>query len=1117
MTLDIRTWLQGIGLAQYAELFRSNDIDGTLIQQLNGDDLKELGVASLGHRKKLLEAIAALGREPASASAGAVSPGPAADVPNSAAERRQLTVMFVDLVGSTALSTQLDPEDMRELIRAYQNTVAGEISRFEGHIAQFLGDGVLAYFGWPRAHEDDAERAVRAGLAVTAAASRLTTPAAKNLQTRIGIATGMVVVGDLIGEGSGQRHAVVGETPNLAARLQGIAEPGTVVIADSTRHLAGDLFVLRDLGAQTFKGITEPTAVFAVVGERTLESRFAARHGEVTAIVGRDQELALLLERWRLAKAGEGQVVLLSGEAGVGKSRITEAVIEAACAEPHFLLRYQCSPYHADSALYPTIQQLTHAAGFTEDDSAEQRLERLEILLAMATDEVSAVAPLMATLLGLDPTSRYGASTLTPQQRRNRTLAALIEQLTGLASRKPVLWVVEDAHWIDPTTLEVIELALDRVQETHVLTLITSRPTFVASFGSHPVVTRLALNRLGRAATQAIITRIARGKRLPEVLLDEIAAKTDGVPLFVEEMTKAVIESGVLREDGDAYHLEGPLSALAIPTTLHDSLMARLDRLQPVKEVAQTAAVIGRSFDHRTIAALSDKPADELASAMRQLVEAELIFRRGTPPEATYLFKHALVRDAAYESLLRAKRISLHTRLLDVLERRGDAAAEVKAQHAEAAGLIERALDHWEQAGTQALARPAYKEAIANLENAVRLCRTMGEEPQWKRRELGLWLQLGQALIANQGYQASATLRAFEHALVLADELGDASLQLPAVYGQWGSLYIKGTGTGELAKRYNVLAEAQGESGLRLVGLRMLGLERFHEGRFRESLVLVRKSLDIYDPVAHRDLASRFGQDPRTAATNHETWNLWHLGFPDQAARTSEDNLRWTRQVNHANTTGIALCSGINLPNIWLRQPARVESAAREALLLAEEMSMALWHAWAQIHLGWALSQLGKASGLDEIEAGLHEAREIGAGRFEPLYLGIAADAYSLAGRHDKAKTGIAEAFAALEHGRDLALAAELYRSRAAVLSRADARERNAVEADLRRALEIARQQEALSLQLRAARDLAVLWAERGERHRAADLLAPIYGAFTEGFDTLDLVESKALLDELRN
>jgi len=1117
MSLDIDSWLDRIGLGQYAGVFRSNEIDASLVRGLTGDELKEMGIAALGHRKKLLDAIAALGPAPESAAAGPVSPKPVADALSSAAERRQLTVMFVDLVGSTALSAQLDPEDMRELIRSYQNTVAGEISRFEGHIAQFLGDGVLAYFGWPRAHEDDAERAVRSGLAITAAASRLTTPAARNLQTRIGIATGMVVVGDLIGEGSGQRHAVVGETPNLAARLQGIAEPGTVVIADSTRHLAGDLFELRDMGAHSIKGITEPTAVFAVTGARSLESRFAARHGEVTAIVGRDQELALLVERWRQAKTGEGQVVLLSGEAGVGKSRITEAVIEAARAEPHFLLRYQCSPYHSDSALYPAIQQLTHAAGFTEADSVEQRLERLEALLVTSTDRISAVAPLMATLLGIDPTSRYGANTLTPQQWRSRTLSALVEQLTGLASRKPTLWLIEDAHWIDPTTLELIELALDRVQGARILTLITARPTFLASFGSHPVVTRLALNRLGRAATEAIITRIACGKRLPEVLMDEIGAKTDGVPLFVEEMTKAVIESGVLREDGDAYHLDGPLSALAIPTTLHDSLMARLDRLQPVKEVAQTAAVIGRSFDHRTIAALSDKQPDELANALRQLVEAELIFRRGTPPEATYLFKHALVRDAAYESLLKARRISLHTRLLAVLEHRGDAAAELKAQHAEAAGLIERALDYWEQAGTQALARPAYKEAIANLENAVRLCHAMGEAPQWKGRELGLWLQLGQAFIASQGYQSAASLRAFEHARVLADEIGDESLQLAAVYGQWVYLYLRGRGSGELAKRYGALANAQVESGVRLVGLRMLGLERFHEGRFRESLVLFRKSLALYDPVEHRDLATRFGHDPRTAAANYQSWILWHLGLPDQAARTSEDNLLWTRQVDHANTTGLALCFGINLLNIWLRRPDRVESAAREALLLAQENSMALWHSFAQVNLGWSLSQLGKAIGLDEIEAGQREIRELGAGRLGPLHLGMAAEAYSRAGRHGEAKASIAEAFAALEHGRDLAFAAELHRSRAALLLRADAHERDAVEADLRHALEIGRQQESLSLQLRAARDLATLWAERGERNQAADLLAPIYGAFTEGFDTLDLVESKTLLDELRN
>jgi class 3 adenylate cyclase/predicted ATPase len=1025
--------------------------------------------------------------------------------------------MFVDLVGSTALSQRLDPEEMRDVLRAYQNAVAGEISRLEGFTAKLMGDGVLAYFGWPRTHEDEAERAVRAGLAVIAAVRRLPAAGGEPLAARIGIATGLVVVGDIVGDGAAQEQAVVGDTPNLAARLQGAAEPGTVVIADATRRLLGDLFVLRDLGAQSFKGIREPVPAFAVVGERSIESRFAARQvGGVEPIVGRDQELALLLERWRQAKTGEGQVLLLSGEAGIGKSRITQALVDTVAGEPHFLLRYQCSPYHADSALYPVIQQIGHAARFAEDDSLDGRLDRLQALLATASDDIGEAAPLVAALMGLDGTPRYGALTLTPQQRRARTLAVLVDQLAGLAGQMPVLWVIEDAHWIDPTTLELIELTLDRVQTSRVVVLITARPTFVASFASHPVVTRLALNRLARAATQAIVARITRGKRLPEALLDEITARTDGVPLFVEEMTKAVIESGVLRESPEGYHLDGPLSALAIPTTLHDSLMARLDRLQPVKEVAQTAAVIGRSFDHATIAALATLPEAELTDALGQLVGAELIFRRGTPPDATYLFKHALVRDAAYESMLKARRIALHARLLDVLEARGDAAPEVKAQHAEAAGLAERALDYWEQAGTQALARPAYKEAIASFDNGVRLCRAIGQEPEWKRRELNLHLQLGQALIANQGYQAATTLGAFEQAQALADEIGDVSLQLPAAYGTWVAPYVSGTGSVELAERYVMLAETQPETGPRLVGLRMLALERFHEGRFRESLALMTKAHDGYDPIAHRDLAHRFGHDPRAASASYQAWALWHLGFPDQAACRIEESLRWTREIDHANTTGLVLCYGVGPVNIWLRRPDRVEDAAREALRLAEAMSLALYHAWAQVHLGWALSQQGATSGLEEIEAGLLGMRQLGAGRHEPFNLSLAADAYARAGRHEDARACIGKAFDALARGRDFSLAADLHRMRAVLVLRAGTGEHDAAEADLRRALEIARQQEAPSLQLRAARDLARLLAERGEGGQAVDLLAPIYGWFTEGFDTPDLKEAKAVLDELR-
>lgn len=1113
--VDIAAWLAGLGLERYKQVFLENEIDVAVLPKLTADDLKDLGIVIVGHRRKLLEAIADLQSSPNSPLVSH-APALAGAARQRDAERRQLTVMFIDIVGSTALSAQLDPEDMGDIIRVYQNTVTGEVTRFEGHIAKFMGDGVLAYFGWPRANEDDAERAVRAGLAVTRAISQLRTPAGHALQTRIGIATGLVVVGDLVGEGAAQEQAVVGDTPNLAARLQGAAEPGMVVIAEATRRLVGHLFVLQELRAQIFKGIVEPTSTFGVLAERVLESRFAARHaGGVTPIVARDQELALLIERWRQAKSGEGQMVLLSGEAGIGKSRIAEALVDSVSGEPHALLRYQCSPYHIDSALYPVIQQIIHVAGFASGDTLDLRLDRLETLLAMATDDTSETAPLAAALIGLDGTSRYGVLQLTPQQRRNRTLAVLIDQLTGLASRKPVLWMIEDAHWIDPTTLELIELALDRVLGARVFVLITARPTFVASFGSHPVVTRLALNRLGREATQSIIARITRGKHLPEPLLDEIAAKADGVPLFIEEMTKAVIESGVLREGVDAFHLDGPMSALAIPTTLHDSLMARLDRLQPVKEVAQIAAVIGRSFDHRTIAALAAHPENVLADAMRQLVEAELVFRRGTPPEATYLFKHALVRDAAYESLLKTRRLTLHARLLDVLERRGDVTPEVKAQHAEAAGLAERALDYWEQAGARALSRSAYKEAIANLDNGVRLCRVIGDDRKWRRREQTIQLQLGQALIADQGYSAPATLRVFERALALAEEIGDVSLQLPAVYGQWAGHHIAATGSSELAQHFAVLAERQPENGPRLVGLRMLALENFFDGRFKEALELTRIALNIYDPTVHRDLCYRFAHDPRAAATSYQAWILWHLGFPDQAAQTIEDNLRWINELNHANTTGIALCYGATLVNIWLRRQNHVESAAREALRLAEEMSLPLWHAWGRIHLGWALSQVDAAQGIEEIEAGLREAHQISAGRLEPLHLSIAADAYSRAGQHHKATARITEAFAALARSHHRAFAAELHRMRGVLLLRADAGERRAAEADFRSALEIARQQDALSLQLRAARDLAQLLAEQGDKQQAVDLLAPVYGKITEGFQTPDLKEAKALLVEL--
>jgi class 3 adenylate cyclase/tetratricopeptide (TPR) repeat protein len=1113
--MGIASWLTSLGLERYLPAFEENEIDLSVLPRLTADDLKEMGVVIVGHRRKLLEAISEL-KPPSAHPEAPVRTGNSGTTKQSEAERRQLTIMFVDLVGSTSLSAELDPEDMSDVIRGYQNAVAGEIGRFEGHVAKFMGDGILAYFGWPRAHEDEAERAVRAGLAIIQVMAKLKTADGRPLQARVGIATGLVVVGDLVGSGSAQEEAVVGDTPNLAARLQSLAEPGTVVVADATRRLIGDTFILVDLGPQSLKGIQGPAPAFVVLGGRSLESRFAARQGATTTpIVGRDQELGLLFEQWRQAKACDGQAVLLTGEAGIGKSRITEALVELVSAEPNFLIRYQCSPYNTDSALYPVNQQLTYAAGFTAGDTEDQRLDRLEALLARSGADVKEAAQLLAVLLGIGGEKRYGPLQLTPQQRRNRILAVLIDQLLNLAKQKPVLWVIEDVHWIDPTTLEFVELALDRVQGQRVLILITARPTFTASFASHPLVTRLALNRLAKAATQSIVLRITKGKRLPEALVNEIASRTDGVPLFVEEMTKAVLESDVLIEEADSYGLTRPLNVLAIPTSLHDSLMSRLDRLQPVKETAQTAAVIGRNFDHHTIAALSAMPEPQLSEAMQKLVDAELVFRRGTPPDASYLFKHALVRDAAYESLLRAKRLSLHARLLEILESCGDAAPEVKAQHAEAAGLLEKSLEYWEEAGRKAVARPAYKEAIASFENGIRLCRQLGTAEQWRRREQSLQLQMGQALIANLGYSASATLNAFERALELADEINDVSLQLPALYGKWASHYIAGLQFGDLAPRFVEFAKLQPDSGTTLVGLRMLGLECFHKGNYRESLELIRSSLALHDPVAHRGLAQRFGHDPRAAATSYEIWNLWYLGFPEQAAQKIESNMAWTREINHANTTGIVLCYGVCIPYIWLRQYEMVEAAARETIAHAENLSLSLWHAWGLIYLGWALSKQGKGSGIDEIEAGLRGASEVGAGRFVPLHLCMAAEAYAYAGLYDKAVNAAESAVNTLAYDGDMALAVDAYRTRALIRLTKEPQNRHQVEHDLRGALEIARSQHSPMLLLRAARDLASLWAENGEKQKAVDLLAPIYGSFTEGSGLADCIEAKTLLDRL--
>ena len=642
--------------------------------------------------------------------------------PQDTAERRQVTVMFSDLVGSTALSARMDPEDLREIISAYQKCVAETVQRLGGFVAKYMGDGVLVYFGYPQAHEDDAERAVRAGLQLVAAVGDLKTTHA-SLQARVGIATGLVVVGDLIGSGEAQERGIVGETPNLAARLQGIAEPNTVVIAESTRKLLGNLFELEDRGPEELKGIDGTVRASVALRPSSVESRFEALRIATTPMVGRDEEMTLLVRRWEQAKTGEGQIVLVSGEPGIGKSRLAGTMVERLAGEPHTRLRFFCSPHHQDSALYPVIAHLERAAGFRRDDTAEQRLDKLEALLAQATNDLGGVAPLLADLLALPAGARYPPLNLTPQKRKEKTLTALTAQVEGLSARQPVLMVYEDVHWSDPTTRESLDLLIDRVPALRVLVIITFRPEFTPPWIGRPHVTMLTLNRLPRRQGAEIIAHVTGGKALPKEITDQIADRTDGMPLFIEELTKTVVESGIVSEAGGHYAMTGPTAALAIPTSLHASLLARLDSLAPTREVAQIGAALGRSFSYELISAVAGMPPQKLAEAPEQLVKAELIFRRGTPPDAEYTFKHALVQDAAYSTLLRNRRQQLHAQIASKLEGQFPEIVATRpaliARHCAEAGLDAKAVDYWLKAGQQAVARSSLAEADAQFRRGL--------------------------------------------------------------------------------------------------------------------------------------------------------------------------------------------------------------------------------------------------------------------------------------------------------------------------------------------------------------------------------------------------------------
>jgi predicted ATPase/class 3 adenylate cyclase len=1108
---DISAWLTERGLARYVEAFRDNDIDFDVLRSLSDGELKELGL-SLGDRKRLLQAVGSLPLSRGTdASATIDAQGASGPVVNTA-DRRQLTVLFADLVDSTALSRVLDPEDLRDLIRDYHRAVADAIREAGGFVAKFMGDGVLAYFGYPHASEDAGERSVRAGLQALAAVRGLPTPHGRPVACRVGIATGPVVVGDVTGEDIAREVNVVGETPNLAARLLGIGQPDGVIIAASTRQIIGDLFVLEALTPQLVKGFAEPVVAYQVQGERRGVSRFeATRRHHKGVFVGRSQEVGLLLDRWELAQRGEGQLVMVSGEAGIGKSRITDALWQAVANGPHKRIRFQCTPQHVNSPFYPAVSYALQQADLRPEEGYAAALRRLaEAVVGLSDDQQQLIAGLLGVALPADTP----VLAMQPARQRQEVIEGFSRHLEALAATAPLLWVIEDAHWIDPSTEALIGRVLDQVHAHPILIVATQRPDYKAPWVSNPSATLVQLSRLSRAHTTALLERLAGGRSVPPDVVAYIASRADGVPLFVEELFQALCDSGSLREGLKGFELTRALDDQAIPVTLQDSLMARLDRLALAKAVAQIGSTIGREFSPGLLIAVAGMAEGPICEGLRQLEASGLLFSRGSGSDQVYVFKHTLVQEAAYASMLRQRRQEVHGRIAEALEDVGsDACSELLAHHLECAGRFGEAAVQFERAATHARRSGANKESIRQLRRALAALIRLEQGSERDSTSMRLHLQLAAQLLATEGYGADAVLIAYQEAERLSDGLDDDMARFKVEMGLSAYRLMRADFSLALAhgERAAAIAVRSNDIKQRLQAHWSQACVLFHQGRLRASSREMETALSLYVPAMH----SQFGlQDPGLMCMAYSSWGLWEQGRPDAALVRIGQAVSIADAFQHRFSQAVALSYTVSVELLRGETEAALAHAERCARV-CDEHGFPVWLAITRCMSGYLQCELGHFDrGLAEIDAGYAQWLATGARVSQPLFLALQAQGLMLAGELAVAESRVVEGLAIVEQLGEIQLEAELTRLRGVLRLRSGAVADG--EAWLRLAYGRALRQHRLGFALRSANDLARLWMTQGRRDAALRLLDPLVARWREGQETRDLRVSASLLESLR-